>query len=238
MTRSGRAVSHSAAGHLGSGVTARGAAVSTPATVIVTLGIAAASWVVANRQLSGMDMGVATRLGSFGFFVAGWVLMMTAMMLPGAVPAVVRHAHANEQVRAVPVFVGSYLAVWTLVGLAVFASYRPHGPVAAGVLAIAAGLYEVTPLKQRCRQRCRDTVGSGLEFGIYCVGSSIGLMVILTALSVMSVGWMAIVAAVVVAQKLVPPRVALDAPLALAIIGLGVLIIVAPSSVPGLMPSM
>jgi predicted metal-binding membrane protein len=209
-----------------------------PAALIVTLGLAAASWVVAVRLMSGMDMGVATRLGSFGFFVVLWVLMMAAMMLPGAVPAVLRRAHASGQVRAVPLFVWSYLAVWTLVGLAVYALYRPHGSVAAGVVAIAAGVYELTALKQQCRQRCRDSVGSGFEFGFYCVGSSIGLMLILVALSVMSIAWMSIVAVLVVAQKLLPGKAALDVPLALAIVGLGVLIIIAPSSVPGLMPPM
>jgi predicted metal-binding membrane protein len=213
-------------------------AAATPAALAATLGIAAACWVVALRQMSGMDMGVATQLGSFGFFVVLWVLMMAAMMLPGAVPAVLKRAHDTRQVRAVPLFVASYLAVWTLVGLAVFALYRPHGTVAAGVVAIAVGVYELTPLKQRCRQRCRDRVGSGLEFGLYCVGSSIGLMLILIGLSVMSVAWMAIVTVLVAGQKLLPRRAALDVPLAVAIIGLGVLIIVAPSTIPGLMPAM
>jgi len=92
-----------------------------------TLGLAAACWVVAVRQMSGMDMGVATRLGSTAFFAALWVTMMAAMMLPGAVPAVVRRARAGGRVRAVPLFVGSYLAVWALVGVAVYALYRPHG---------------------------------------------------------------------------------------------------------------
>jgi predicted metal-binding membrane protein len=213
-------------------------AAATLAALTVTLGIAAASWVVALRQMSGMDMGVATQLGSFGFFVVLWVLMMAAMMLPGTVPAVLRRAHASGQVRAVPLFVASYLAVWTLVGLAGFALYRPHGTVTAGVVVIAAGVYEITPLKQRCRQRCRDSIGTGLEFGLYCVGSSIGLMLILVGLSVMSIAWMAIIAVLVVAQKLLPRRAALDVPLALAILGLGVLIIVAPSTIPGLMPAM
>jgi predicted metal-binding membrane protein len=220
------------------GVVSRGGAAAAPAALAVTLGVAAASWVVAVRQMSGMDMGVATQLGSFGFFVVLWALMMAAMMLPGAVPAVLRRAHASRQVRAVPLFVGSYLAVWTLVGLAVFALYRPHGTVAAGVVAIAAGAYELTPLKQRCRQRCRDSVGSGLEFGLYCVGSCIGLMLILVGLSVMNIAWMAVIAVLVVAQKLLPRRAAVDVPLALAIIGLGVLIILAPSTIPGLMPAM
>jgi predicted metal-binding membrane protein len=209
-----------------------------PAALLVTLGIASASWVLAIRQMTRMDMGVATRLGSFRFFVVSWVLMMAAMMLPGAVPAVVRRAHAIGRARAVPLFIGSYLAVWTLVGLAVYALYRPHESVAAGVVAIAAGGYELTPLKQRCRRRCRESVGSGFEFGLYCVGSSIGLMLILVALSVMSIGWMILVSIVVLAQKLLPRRASLDVPLALAIIGLGILIIIEPSSVPGLLPTM
>jgi predicted metal-binding membrane protein len=97
--------------------------------------------------MGGMDMGVATRLGSFTSFVALWVPMMAAMMLPSAVPAVLRRAHASGGARAVPLFVGSYLAGWTLVGVAVYALYRPHGYFAAGVAAIAAGLYEFTPFK-------------------------------------------------------------------------------------------
>jgi predicted metal-binding membrane protein len=224
--------------HLGSAVLTRRWGSATLAALTLTLGLAAGSWVVAVRRMSGMDMGVATRLGSFGFFLVLWVFMMAAMMLPGAVPAVVKRAQASGQVRAVPLFVGSYLAVWTLVGLAVFALYRPHGSVAAGVIAIAAGVYEFSPLKQHFRRRCRDSVGSGFEFGLYCVGSSIGLMLMMVALSVMSVAWMGIITVLVVAQKLIRRRAALDVPLALTIVGLGVLIIVAPASVPGLTPPM
>jgi predicted metal-binding membrane protein len=208
------------------------------AALTATLGLAAASWVVAVRQMNGMDMGVATRLGSFAFFVALWVSMMAAMMLPGAAPAVSRRAQIGGRVRAVPLFVGTYLAVWTLVGVAVYALYRPHGSVAAGVVAIAAGVYEFTPLKQHFRRRCRESVRSGFEFGLYCVGSSIGLMLILVARSVMSVTWMSVIAVLVLAQKLLPEKAAVDVPLALAILGLGVLIVLAPSSVPGLTPPM
>jgi predicted metal-binding membrane protein len=215
-----------------------GNAAATPVALIVTLGIAGASWMVAVRQMSGMDMGVATPLGSFGFFVIMWVSMMAAMMLPGAVPAVVRRTLATGRMRAVPLFIGSYLAVWIVVGLAVYALYRPHSSVVAGAVAIAAGVYELTPLKQHCRRLCRDSVGSGAQFGLYCVGSSIGLMLILVALSVMNLGWMLVITVLVVAQKLLPRRAALDVPLALAIVGLGVLIIIAPASVPGLMPAM
>jgi predicted metal-binding membrane protein len=208
------------------------------AALAATLGLAAASWVVAVRQMNGMDMGVATELGSFGSFLALWLLMMAAMMLPGAAPAVLRRAHASRRVRAVPSFVGSYLAVWTLIGVAVYALYRPHGTLVAGALAIAAGVYELTPLKRHFRRLCRESVRSGFEFGLCCVGSSIGLMVMLVALGFMSDTWMSVMAGLVLAQKVLPPRNAIDVPLALAIVGLGIVIFLAPSSVPGLTPPM
>ncbi|TMB47747.1 MAG: DUF2182 domain-containing protein [Chloroflexi bacterium] len=211
---------------------------TTAGALTATLALAAGSWAVAVRQMNGMDMGVATRLGSFAFFVALWVSMMAAMMLPGAAPAILRRAHASGRLRAVPPFVGSYLAVWTLVGVAVYLLYRPHGSSAAGAVAIAAGLYEFTPLKQHFRQRCRESVRSGFEFGLYCVGSSIGLMLMLVALGIMSVTWMSVIAVLILAQKLLPARAIIDLPLALAIVGLGILIFIAPSSVPGLAPPM
>jgi predicted metal-binding membrane protein len=211
---------------------------ATAAALAATLGLAAASWVLSVGQMNRMDMGAATELGSFAFFGALWVSMMAAMMLPGATPAVLRRAHASGRVRAVPLFVGSYLAVWTLVGVLVYVLYRPHGSFAAGAVAIAAGLYEFTPLKQHCRRRCRESVRSGFRFGRYCVGSSIGLMLMLVALGVMSVTWMSVMAVLVFAQKLLPSKAAIDVPLALAIVGLGIVIILAPSSVPGLLPSM
>ena len=58
----------------------------------------------------------------------------------------------------------------------------------------------------------------------------------LVALSVMSVTWMSVIAVLVLAQKLLPAKAAIDVPLALAIAGLGILIVIAPSLVPGLMP--
>ena len=208
------------------------------AALAATIGLAAACWVIAVWQMNGMDMGTATQLGSFGFFVAVWVAMMAAMMLPGAAPAVLRRAHATGGVRAVPLFIGSYLAVWALAGAAVYALYRPHGPLAAGTVVIAAGVYEFTPLKRHFRRRCRDIVRPGFQFGLCCAGSSIGLMAMLLALGVMSVTWMSVTAILVLAQKLLPPEAAIDVPLALAIMALGIWIILAPSSVPGLTPPM
>jgi predicted metal-binding membrane protein len=211
---------------------------ATAAALTATLGLAAASWVVAIWQMTGMDMGVVTSLGPFAFFVTLWVAMMAAMMLPGAAPAVLRRAHASGRVLEVPLFIGSYLAVWTLVGVAVYALYRPHGTLVAGAVAIAAGGYELTPLKRHFRRRCHESAGSGFEFGRYCIGSSIGLMLIFVALGVMSITWMAVITVVALAQKLLPVKTAVDVPLGLLIVGLGILIIIAPSSVPGLTPPM
>jgi predicted metal-binding membrane protein len=138
----------------------------------------------------------------------------------------------------VPLFIGSYLAVWALIGIAVYALYRPHGSVAAGVVVIAAGVYELTPVKRHFRRRCRDTAGSGFGFGLCCVGSSIGLMLMLLALGAMSLVWMSVIAVLVLAQKLLPAKAAVDMPLALAIVALGIWIVLAPSSVPGVVPAM
>jgi predicted metal-binding membrane protein len=164
--------------------------------------------------------------------------MMAAMMLPSAVPAVLRSVRAGGRGRTVPLFVGTYLAVWTLVGLAVDMFYRPHGAFAAGVFVIAAGLYECTPLKQHFRRRCREGIRSGFEFAFCCVGSCIGLMLMQVALGAMSFTWMSVTAAIVLAQKLLPAKAAIDMPFALAIVGLGIFIAFTPSSTPAVMPAM
>ena len=208
------------------------------AAAVTTLALAAVSWVVAIDRMDGMDMGVATELGSFGFFIRAWIPMMAAMMLPGAAPAVARRGRSDGSALAVPLFLCLYLAVWTLVGIGVYAVYEPHGTTVAGALTIAAGLYELTPLKRTWRRRCREDDVSGFRFGLFCVGSSIGLMLMFVALGVMSVTWMAVVTVVIVAQKLAPPIPAVDVPLALAIVGLGILIVLARSSVPVLTPPM
>jgi hypothetical protein len=203
-------------------------------TPTVTLGLVAACWVFSVHEMDGMNEGVTTQLGSFTFFITVWIAMMAAMMLPGAIPAMSRRHDLIERTLAAPVFAATYIAVWAAVGVAVYALYRPHGTLAAGVITIAAGVYELTPIKRHFRKQCRECTLSGMVFGLDCVGSSIGLMAMLVVLGVMSVTWMAIIAVVVVAQKLLPAKFMIDVPLALAIIGLGIVILAAPSSVPGL----
>lgn len=163
--------------------------------------------------MTGMDMGPT---------VAGTVPMMAAMMLPSAIPAIARRARERDGRRAAPLFAGSYAAAWMLVGLAICILYRPLGTLAAGTIVAGAGLYELTPLKRECRRRCLRRVRSGLRFGVYCLGSSIGLMAVLLAIDVMSVALMCAIALVVLAQKLLPPRPAMDVPLALALVATGI----------------
>jgi predicted metal-binding membrane protein len=148
------------------------------------------------------------------------VPMMAAMMLPSAVPAIA--ARARERgLLAAPLFAGSYLGIWTLVAVAIYLLYQPPGAAAAGALVVGAGLYELTPWKRECRRRCRERVRSGAQFGAYCVGSSIGLMLLLVGVDAMSIALMCAVAVVVLAQKLLRPHPAVDVPLALAIVALG-----------------
>ena len=170
------------------------------AAVTATLGLAAGCWVLSLWQMNGMDMGVATSLGSFALFTAVWVPMMAAMMLPGAAQAIARNA-----------------------------AYRPHSTAAAGLVVIAAGAYELTPVKVYFRRCCRESAGSGWRFGLCCAGSSIGLMLVLVALGVMNLAWMIVIAVLVLAQKLMPPRAVVDLPVALAIIGFGIWILAAPN---------
>ena len=77
------------------------------AALAAMLGLAVGSWVVAVRQMNGMGMGVATGLGSFAFFVVLWVVMMAAMVPPGAAPAVLRRARIGGRV---PQFIEKSLA--------------------------------------------------------------------------------------------------------------------------------
>ena len=154
---------------------------------------------------------------------------------PGAIPAVLRRTNASGRVLAAPVFAASYIAIWAVVGIAVYALYRPHGTVAAGVVVIAAGCYELTPVKRHFRLQCRENARSGLVFGLDCVGSSIGLMAMLVVVGVMSIhldgghrrrG----------GRPEAPARQGASSMFrsALAIVGLGVVILAAPSVIPGL----
>jgi predicted metal-binding membrane protein len=221
-------------------------ALRTPALL---LGAAGLAWVIAFERMRGMDAGPGTDLGGLGWYVGIWVTMTAAMMLPSVLPQVAWLA------RRVPtlLFAVGYLAVWTAYGLAAYGLYRlvtsfdtgwlawdEAGPLVAGGVIVAAGLYELTPFKRRSLRRCRrlsDDSGafrSGLAHGLDCVGCSGGLMLVLFAVGVMSLFWMGVVATVIFAEKVLPRGVRLTRGVAFGVVALGIWIAAAPASVPGL----
>ncbi|WP_292897821.1 DUF2182 domain-containing protein [Nitratireductor sp.] len=203
-----------------------------------TLGLSALCWGVMAQRLGTMQMGPSAPLGPLPAFIAMWVTMMAAMMLPGIAPTVVKTARGGASSTAVLGFVAAYLIVWAVIGLPVYLLYQPHGTAIAGIVTIAAGLYELTPVKKEARRCCHDPIASGVECGLFCVVATMGLMAMQIAIGVMNLGWMAAVTLIICVQKLIPPRAVLDTSLALGLIALGLAIIAVPEHVPGLMPDM
>jgi predicted metal-binding membrane protein len=119
-------------------------------------------------------------------------------------------------------------------------AWNGGGPYAAGVVIVAAGLYELTPLKRLSLRRCRSArhpvsaLGSGLAHGVDCVGCSGALMAVLFVLGAMSLFWMAVVAVAIFAEKVLPHGTRLAPVFAVALIALGIWVAVSPGSVPRL----
>jgi predicted metal-binding membrane protein len=220
-------------------------------TAIVLVAGAVAAWAVTVDRMRGMDAGPGTDLGGLWWYVGVWVTMTAAMMLPSTVPAA---RHVARRARRVPtlLFAAGYLAIWTGYGLLAYGVFRlvtsfdtgwlawdRGGPYAAGVVIIAAGLYELTPLKRvslrRCREAPQGNAGrSGVAHGFDCVGSSGALMAVLLVLGAMSLFWMAVVAVVIFVEKVLPRGPRFVPALAVAVVTLGVWVAVSPASVPGL----
>jgi predicted metal-binding membrane protein len=225
--------------------------------IVSTLGLAGAAWLVAIVRMRGMDMGPGSDLGSLSFFAGTWTVMMAAMMLPSALPAVVSFAEIlpRRRAAATSLFAVSYVAVWAVVGIIAFAAFRAiraadlgflawdrAGAWVAGAAVVIAGVYELTPLKRASLGRCRadadrrvaNPAVAGLRYGANCVGCSAGLMLVLFALGVMSITWMIVVAALVFVEKVPRIGTALPAPIALLLGAVGLWIALDASSVPGL----
>jgi predicted metal-binding membrane protein len=217
------------------------------AAIAALLAIAAIAWVVTAVRMAGMDAGPGTDPGAFGFFVSTWTVMMVAMMLPSAAPALLSH-------RGAPQVTAGYLWAWAASGLVAYGlleAGRASAPhffawhhagrwAAVTVLALAAG-YELTPVKRVCLARCRRRsqhadrpLLAGVGQGAWCLACCAGLMAALFALGAMSLVWMVVVSAAIAAQKLLArPRAATVATAALlAALALGVAL--SPASVPAL----
>ena len=180
----------------------------------------------------GMETGIAMTL-------AMWTVMMAAMMLPSASPAILlyaamvrKNAERGVALAAVWLFVAGYLLAWA--GFAVLAALLQAAlegtgllapmmlsasPWLSGALLLAAGAYQFTPLKKLCLSKCREPVHffitnwhpgplgalrMGAAHGAYCVGCCWLLMLLLFALGVMNLAWIALIAAFVLAEKLLP----------------------------------
>jgi len=223
-------------------------------TTILLVAGAAAAWAVTVERMRGMDSGPGTDLGGLGWYLGIWVTMTAAMMLPSAAPAAAHVARLARRVRMpTALFVAGYLVVWTVYGLAAYAVFRlvtsldtgvlawdDLGPYVAGAVIVGAGIYELTSLKRSSLDRCRgarhpeNALKSGLAHGLDCVGSSGGLMVVLFVLGVMSLFWMALVAAAIFAEKALRHGSRLAPVVAVGLVALGLWVAMSPASVPAL----
>jgi len=231
--------------------------------VVVLVALATVGWWWTAHTMRGMDEGPWTGLGSFTWFLAVWVVMMAAMMFPSVSPTVALFARMSTGSRLVPfVFTAGYLVTWAAAGVVAFVlaaagahlaggalSWDHAGrPVAGGTLLLAAA-YELTPLKNACLGRCRSPLGAllgswrggwsgavrmGMKNGAWCVGCCWALMASLFALGVMSVVWMAVVAALIAVEKTLPWRRVATYGTAVVLLTLGLVVLLAPGALPGL----
>jgi predicted metal-binding membrane protein len=226
--------------------------------------LAAIAWWFAADLMRGMDNGPGTDLGALGWFVGVWVVMMAAMMFPSVSPTVALYSWmTRSRAPLAPlVLTAGYLLTWTAAGLVAFGISELGGSllgeelawnragrwVAGGVLGVAA-LYELTPLKDVCLGKCRSPLGfllgswrgglsgalqMGAKHGAWCVGCCWALMAALFALGVMSIAWMAFVAALIAAEKILPWRRPVTYGTAVILLLLAVLLVAAPEAIPGL----
>jgi predicted metal-binding membrane protein len=173
-----------------------------------------------------------------------WVVMMAGMMIPSATPMVLTHAAlvrrrvgCGGQYVSSALFLSGYLAAWTgfsfVAALAEWALQRSSlldpgtlrvRPVAAALVLLSAGVFQLSPVKNVCLSQCRAPLGyfltewregrfgafvMGLRHGWSCIGCCWLLMAILFAAGVMSLWWGAALTAFVIAEKLLPwPRLA------------------------------
>lgn len=232
--------------------------------VALLLALAALAWWLTVDRMRGMDEGPGTDLGTLGWFLGVWVVMMSAMMFPSVSPTVALYSRMTR--RRAPlaplVFTAGYLLTWSGAGLLAFGisglggsllgdelAWGKAGRWVTGAILLAAALYELTPLKDVCLGKCRSPLGflvgswrggfsgalqMGTRHGAWCVGCCWALMAALFALGVMSIAWMAFVAALIAAEKTLPWRRTVTYGTAAILSLLGVLVVAAPDVIPGL----
>jgi predicted metal-binding membrane protein len=231
-------------------------------TLVILLLAAGLAWWWTALAMSGMDPTPGASLGQFGWFSRAWVVMMAAMMLPSLAPNAAAFADSGRRDAPALglLFAAGYLLAWSAAGVAAYALFTVGGDLFAGPLAwhsggrwltpgilAAAAAYQLTPCKRACLDRCRSArpssrrtgvaspllaLAAGARGGGWCIASSGALMAGLFALGVMSLTWMAVVAGLVLIEKLGPRPRATNVPsVVLAVLVLGLL--VAPQAIPG-----
>jgi predicted metal-binding membrane protein len=246
---------------LGAALSAGRAQLGLVGLLLLLTGIA---WWSTTDSMAGMDAGPGTDLGALGWFVGVWAVMMAAMMLPSVSPTVALYAQMTRRrgVGLPLLFSGGYLILWGLAGVLAYSVFElgrsvlggelrwaAGGRWFAGAVLLAAAIYEFTPVKNVCLQKCRSPVGfllgswrdgrrgalaMGTRHAAWCVGCCWALMAALFALGVMSVAWMAFVAVLITLEKMLPWRRVATWGTAAVLVVLAVMIVAAPHSVPGL----
>jgi predicted metal-binding membrane protein len=226
--------------------------------------LAGIGWWRTVDEMRGMDAGPWTGLGTLGWFLGVWVVMMAAMMFPSVSPTVALYARMTKARSPIAplLFTAGYLLTWAAVGVLAFALAVGGGHVAghalawdragrwvAGATLLVAAVYELTPLKNVCLGKCRSPLGfllsswrdgrrgalrMGARHGAWCAGCCWALMASLFALGIMSVVWMAVVAGLIASEKLIPWRRVGTYATAAALLTLGVLMLAAPAAIPAL----
>jgi predicted metal-binding membrane protein len=210
----------------------------------------------------GMSMQASWSAADVWFTFLMWMIMMVGMMTPSAAPTVMLFAgmEARREQRRIPIsaltFGLGYLVVWA--GFSVVAAVaqwglheaallspamRASSPRLAGAVLVAAGAYQLTPLKTACLTHCRSPLGflmtswrngatgafaMGCRHGAYCVGCCWALMTILFAVGVMSLAWVAVLAGFVLLEKLSPAGLTLSRGTGAMLVLLGLILIFRP----------
>ena len=232
--------------------------------VAVMFALAGIGWWWTVQQMRGMDDGPWTGLGTLGWFLGVWLVMMAAMMFPSVAPTVALFSRMTKRRSrlSAPLFVAGYLITWAGAGLVAFPlaavsgrlwgdalAWDRAGRWVAGTVLVLAAVYELTPLKDVCLGKCRSPLGlllgswrdghggavrMGVTNGAWCVGCCWALMASLFALGVMSIIWMAFVAGLIAVEKTLPWRRVATYGAAAVLLVLGVLLFAAPHAIPGL----
>ncbi|MFL5859542.1 MAG: DUF2182 domain-containing protein [Solirubrobacteraceae bacterium] len=232
--------------------------------VVLLLALAGAAWWWTAHRMAGMDAGPGTDLGALGWFLGVWLVMMAAMMFPALAPTTALYARMTRQrgwTRPL-LFSAAYLLVWGAAGLVAYGLFRLGrsalgGDLAwrasgrwfsGGILAVAA-MYELTPLKDVCLGKCRSPLGfllgtwrdgnrgalaMGSHHAAWCLGCCWALMAGLFALGVMSITWMALIAALITLEKTIPWRRAATWATAGVLVALAIMVVAIPNDVPWL----